>query len=182
MTNMVDIHYIDKNSDKVVNEEDEVMIGKSNPDFTGALHLTFKYKDFSLFIMGEGATGHDIIYNNNYYWVDGNKKYSAEVWNRWTPETAATATYPRLSSTQNDNNNRTSDFWMRKADYFSLSRVQLNYNFPNTLLRRTFIRDLSLYLRGSNLLMAAQDVKKRQLNIGSEPQFRYYALGLKVSF
>ncbi|BCI62066.1 SusC/RagA family TonB-linked outer membrane protein [Coprobacter secundus] len=177
-----DIHYIDQNSDKVVDEEDEVMIGKSNPDFTGALHLTFKYKDFSLFIMGEGATGHDIIYNNNYYWVDGNKKYSAEVWNRWTPETAATATYPRLSSTQNDNNNRTSDFWMRKADYFSLSRVQLNYNFPNTLLRRTFIRDLSLYLRGSNLLMAAQDVKKRQLNIGSEPQFRYYALGLKVSF
>lgn len=177
-----DIHYVDQNSDKVVNEEDEVMIGKSNPDFTGALHLTLKYKDFSLFIMGEGATGHNIVYNNNYYWVDGNKKYSAEVWNRWTPETASTATYPRLSSTQNDNNNRTSDFWMRKADYFSLSRVQLNYNFPNSLLKRTFIRDLSLYLRGSNLLMAAQDVKKRQLNIGSEPQFRYYALGLKVSF
>lgn len=177
-----DIRYVDQNADQVVNEEDEVMIGKWNPDFTGALHLTFKYKNFSLFILGESATGYNVIYNNNYYWVDGNKKYSEEVWNRWTPETAATATYPRLSSLQNDNNNRTSDFWMRKADYFSLSRVQLNYNFPNSLLKRTFIRDLSLYLRGSNLLMAAQDVKKRQLNIGSEPQFRYYALGLKVSF
>lgn len=177
-----DIRYTDQNGDKQVDEEDEIRIGKWNPKFTGAIHVTLSYRDFSLFILGEAATGHQVVYNNDYYWIDGNKKYSEEVWNRWTEQTAATATYPRLSSVQNDNNNRTSTFWMRKADYFSLSRVQLNYKLPYKLLKSTFIRELGFYLRGSNLLMAAQDVSKRQLNIGSEPQFRYYALGLKISF
>jgi len=177
-----DIQYVDQNGDDQIDEEDELMIGKANPTFTGAMHFTLSYKDLSLFVLGEAATGNNVIYNNNYYWVDGDKKYSEEVWNRWTEETAATATYPRLSSVQNDNNNRTSTFWMRKADYFSLSRVQLNYNFPNKLLKSTFIRDLSFNLRGSNLLMLAQDVSMRQLNIGSEAQFRYYAIGVKVSF
>ena len=51
-----------------------------------------------LFILGEGRSGSENFMEGNYYWVDGNDRYSGIVRGAWTPETKATATYPRLSS------------------------------------------------------------------------------------
>lgn len=40
------------------------------------------------------------------------------------PETAATATYPRLTTESGTNNLIPSDFWMYKTDAFRLAKVQ----------------------------------------------------------
>jgi len=45
-----------------------------------------------------GNIGGKGIKNNSYMWVYGDRKYSDVVRNRWTPETANTATYPRLTT------------------------------------------------------------------------------------
>ena len=59
--------------------------------------------------------------NNSYYWVDGDDKYSAIVRNRWTEETAATATYPRLSAKSSSNNFLSSDYWLYNSYRFDLA-------------------------------------------------------------
>lgn len=44
------------------------------------------------------------------------------------------------------------------------------------------IKGLQAYLRGSNLLMIAKDKKILELNVGSAPQNRVFALGLVATF
>lgn len=59
--------------------------------------------------------------NSNYYWVYGDRKYSEIVRGRWTPETAETATYPRLTTQNNTHNFRDSDFGcIRQTDLIYL--------------------------------------------------------------
>ena len=118
--------------------------------------------------------------SGSYFWVDGTTKYSNVVLNRWTDATASTATYPRLTAQTSANNFRTSDFWLRNGDCLSISNVQLNYSFSNKLLKATFIKDASIYLKGDNLLFLAQDAELRQTS--TNVQTRNFSIGLKMSF
>ena len=114
--------------------------------------------------------------------MSGDSKYSEITRNRWTPETAATATYPRLTTTNGANNLRTSDFWIYKNDRFNLSQVQLTYAMPQNVLRGTFIKGLSFFANANNLLMIAKERKVLEMNVGSAPQTRFYQLGFKGTF
>ncbi|MBC7650443.1 MAG: SusC/RagA family TonB-linked outer membrane protein [Deinococcales bacterium] len=177
-----DIKYKDQNGDGVIDSRDEVMIGRYSAPLNYGVNLTVGYKNFNLFILATGANGGNGILNNNYYWVSGDNKYSKVVINRWTEATKGTATYPRLSSQQNNNNFRTSDFWLYKTDMLNLSKVQLTYNFSQKLLRKTFVNDLLLYVSGSNLLTVSKNSDIMELNVANTPQFRNYTLGIRAKF
>ncbi|HMR83731.1 MAG TPA: hypothetical protein PKE30_11385, partial [Niabella sp.] len=140
------------------------------------------YKGLSLFALATARQGGYAYYNNNYFWMQGEDKYSAEVLNSWTEETRSTATYPRLTYGNNTNNYRNSTFWLYKNDFFRLERVQLNYDIPARVSRMLFSQHIGVFLRGENLLMLAKDAKKRQLVIGGEPDYRNFLFGLKVNF
>jgi TonB-linked SusC/RagA family outer membrane protein len=173
-----DIRYKDVNGDGVINTDDEVQIGNAHARFQYGLNLRLGFGRFELFLAGDAQTGGEVFYNNSYYWVYGNEKYSSVVLNRWTPATAATATYPRLTTTSGSNNFRNSTYWLYSANYFSLDRAQLTWHVPAKL----FWKGLEVYVRGNNLFMIAPARKQRQLNIGSAPQMSSYAIGLTGSF
>jgi TonB-linked SusC/RagA family outer membrane protein len=177
-----DIKYKDQNGDGVVNQNDEIQIGNSQPRFSYGLHATLRYKNFSLFAIGNGASGFDRFLSGPYFWVQGNDKYSDEVLNRWTPATASTATYPRLSSGNSSNNFRNSTYWMYNANQFTLSRVQLSYDLPASIFKRWAIKNIGFYVRGMNLATLGENAEKQQLRIGFEPNYRSYAIGARVSF
>ena len=120
--------------------------------------------------------------NNSYYWVYGDRKYSEVVRDRWTEETKETATYPRLTTQSGANNFRSSDFWMYKNDRFSISKAQLTYDLPKSLLQGSFVSDISAYVSGSNLLTISEVSDMLEMNVGSAPQTRFYNIGLKVTF
>ena len=177
-----DIKYVDQNGDNVIDNRDEVMIGRFIAPFTYGLNLNVGFKNFNLFVLGTGNRGGNGINNNSYHWVSGDAKYSDVVLNRWTPETKATATYPRLSSQQNNNNFRTSDFWLFKNDRFNLSKVQLSYNFPGRILGRTFAKDCIIYLAGSNLITFSKNRQILDLAVANTPLFRNYNVGIRAKF
>jgi TonB-linked SusC/RagA family outer membrane protein len=177
-----DIKYVDQNGDNVIDSRDEVMIGRYIAPFTYGINFTIGYKNLSLFVLGTGNNGGNGLTNNNYYWVSGDLKYSDVVQNRWTESTKTTATYPRLSSQQNNNNFRNSDFWTYKTDRFNLSKVQLTYNFSNTVLRRTFVKDLLIYVAGANLYTFSKNRKILELAVANTPQFRNYNIGIRAKF
>ncbi len=180
-----DIKYRDVNNDGVIDDKDQVDLGHNGwavPPFTYGLHYTLKYKNFTLFAMGTGIQGAIGFKNSGYYWIRGNNKYSEVVWDRWTEETKDIASFPRLTTGNGDNNYRNSTFWMYKTNRFDLSRVQLTYDFSEQSLANTFIKGLSIYVSGSNLLTVSKERKHMEMNIGGAPQTRFINLGVNANF
>lgn len=181
-----DIRYIDQNGDKIIDQKDEVYLGRGGwfgAPFTAGLNLTAKYKNFTVFVLGTGRFGASAIKSNNYFWVNGADKYSAVVRDRWTTQTASTATFPRLTTLNGDNNFRASDFWLYSTDRFDLSKVQISYSFPEKMFANNKIfKELGLYVSGFNLLTVAEEKEILEMNLGGAPQTRLYNLGVKARF
>lgn len=180
-----DLKYKDQNGDGVIDSKDQVNLGKGGwygSPLTLGVNLTLKYKDFTLFLLGVGGFGGHAVKNSDYYWISGEEKYSSVVRDRWTPATAETATYPRLTTESGVNNFQTSDFWMYSTSRFDLAKVQLTYDLPKSVLGDIFIKGVQAYVSGNNLLTIAGERELLELNVGSAPQTRFYNLGVKVSF
>lgn len=177
-----DIKYKDQNGDGVVDTNDEVYLRRYQTPFSGGAQLKISYKNFTLYALGEGRSGALNFLEGNYYWVDGNKKYSEVVLNAWTPSTATTATYPRLSSQTNSNNFRRSSYWLYNNDYFQIRKVQLSYDMPDKVAKTLLMKNLNIFVDASNIMQFAKNLKVRDLNPGGEPYYRTYSLGLKANF
>jgi TonB-linked SusC/RagA family outer membrane protein len=177
-----DIKYKDQNNDGVIDERDEVMIGRWGNPFTCGLHFTAQWKDLTLFVSGTGYFGGTAIKDDAYYWVYGDRKYSTAVRDSWTEETKNTATYPRLTTLSGDNNFRSSDFWTYSTNQINISSVQLTYSLPDRIFKSSPIKGLNVYVNGANLLMISKNRDIMELNVGTNPQIRFYNLGVKAKF
>jgi TonB-linked SusC/RagA family outer membrane protein len=177
-----DIKYVDQNGDKIIDSNDEIQIGRSQVPYSYGLNLKIAYKNLTLFARCTGRIGADGMLSNNYYWVDGSDVYSEYIMNRWTPATATTATFPRLTSLANSNDFRSSTFWLYNADSFTLDALQLTYKLPDAASKMVGMKNLSFFINGYNLFMIAKEKDIMELNIGSETQYRSYSLGVKTMF
>jgi TonB-linked SusC/RagA family outer membrane protein len=181
-----DIKYKDLNGDNIIDNDDRKAIGQSSSPWTYALNLNLNYKRFNLFVLAvgqSGASGNKLNSSfNEYYSVDGADKYSEVVLGRWTPETANTATFPRLSSQTNQNNFRQSTFWLFDTSYFNINRAQLTYEFEDAFCKDLGMDHFSLNLSGTNLFEIGKNRDVRQLRIGTTPLARTFTLGIRVSF
>jgi len=178
-----DIKYKDQNNDGVIDSNDEVFLGSWNSKTVLGLNLTLKWKSFTLFAMGTGYFGGNGLKNNSYYWSGrSDRKYSEVVRDRWTEDNKLTATYPRLTTSNGDNNFRNSDFWLYKTDRFNLSTVQLTYDMPARFFKTGVVKALSLYVGGYDLLTIAKERDYMEMAIGSAPYTRFYNLGVKATF
>jgi TonB-linked SusC/RagA family outer membrane protein len=185
-----DIKYQDVNKDGVIDAKDQVNLGRGGAGaapFSYGVNLTVKWKRFTMFVLASGINGAVGYKNNSSYWVAGNTKYSDVVLGRWTEATKATATYPRLTTTNGVNNFQNSTFWMYNVSRFNLSRVQFTYNFDDKMFKKSFVHGLSVYVQGDDLLVISKDRKYMETNVGTPPvgtppQTRFFNLGIKGSF
>jgi len=196
-----DLKYEDVNDDGIINNLDMVVLGKSgsvvgldkngNPDgshlgnigapLTLGMNLTLKYKNFTLFVLGNGQFGAKAFKNNSYYYMDYETKYSVNARGRWTPETADVATHPRLTVESHANNAAASTFWLYSTDRFNLRKVQLTYDFPEEMFYGKWVKSLSVYVNGNDLLTISKERKLMETSVGYAPQTRFYNLGVKVT-
>ena len=181
-----DLKYEDVNGDGSINDKDQVVIGKwgtYGSPFTMGVNLTLKYDKFTLFVVGNGQFGANGMKNNgnSYYYMSGDAKYSVNARGRWTPETADIATHPRLTTDPNQNNAAPSTFWIYSTNRFNLRKVQLTYDFPQEMFKGKWVKELSVYINGNDLLTIAKERKLLETSIGSAPQTRFYNLGVKVT-
>ena len=182
-----DLKYEDVNGDGRLDSKDQVDLGKSGTygsPLTLGINLTLKYKNFTLFMLGNGQFGAYGMKNNGgtgYYYMQGDSKYSVNALGRWTPETAATATHPRLTTLSSANNAAASTFWMYSTDRFNIRKVQLTYDFPKEMFDGKVVKALSIYLNGNDLLTISKNRKIMETSVGYAPQTRFYNLGVKVT-
>ena len=177
-----DLRYKDQNNDGQIDDHDQVFLGRHDTPFRLGINLTLKWKDFTFFAMANGFFGGKGMKNSSYYWLSADSKYSEIARYTWTPETAATAIYPRLTTTDGANNNRNSDFWMYDADRITLGQVQITYDLPEQIFSNSFVKGLSVFAAGYNLLTFAKEREHLEMNVGSAPQTRFFNLGLKATF
>lgn len=179
-----DLKYEDVNKDGIIDKYDMVDLGKDGEygaPLTLGVNLTLKYKNFTLFMLSNGQFGAYGLKNNSYYYMSGDSKYSVNVLGRWTPETADVATHPRLTTLSSAHNGSASTFWLYSTDRFNIRKVQLTYDFPQEMLKGKYVKALSIYLNGNDLLTISKERKLMETNVGYAPQTRFYNLGVKVT-
>ncbi len=177
-----DIKYKDQNGDGIIDNNDEVYLRRWQAPLSAGVRLKVSFKDLTLFVLGEGRSGADNFFEGNYYWVDGNDKYSEVVLGSWTPETKGSATYPRLSSQSNSNNFRRSSYWLYSNDFFQFRKIQLTYQFPDPVLQSLGMKGISIFLAADNVAQIAKNREARDLNIGGQPRYRTFTLGIQTNF
>ena len=178
-----DLRYEDVNGDGKITNKDRVDLGTwgtYGAPLSLGINLTLKYKNWTLFMLGNGNFGAEGMMNGSYYFMSGDAKYSVNARNRWTPETANTATHPRLT-TQATANGEASTYWLYSTDRFNLRKVQLTYDFPKEWFDGKIVKALSIYVNGNDLLTFSKYRKMMETSVGYAPQTRFYNLGVKVT-
>ena len=179
-----DLKYEDVNGDNIIDNKDQVDLGKwgtYGAPLTLGVNLTLKYKNFTLFVLGNGQFGAYGMKNGSYYYMSGDAKYSVNARGRWTAATADVATHPRLTTLGSANNAANSTFWLYSTDRFNLRKVQLTYDFPKDMFTGKWVKALSVYVNGNDLLTISKNRQIMETNVGYAPQTRFYNLGVKVT-
>src|SRR5690606_40696333 len=71
--------------------------------------------------------------------------------NRWTP-TNMDAKYPRVSTMDNPNNNRTSTHFLQDASYIRLKSAEVAYNITLGRLKKYGIENIRVFVNGADLI------------------------------
>lgn len=184
-----DIKYKDLNGDNIIDGRDTRPIGGSDiPNIVFGLNIDMKYKDFDLAIQMSGVADRWLympdIYMNNFSGDQSNAtRYAFDA---WTPETASTAKYPRLSVNDNNNNRQYSDFWFINGSFLRLKALEIGYSIPSRLINKIGIAKTRVYVNGYNLLCFSKnedfDIEYPNAARWAYPQKRIYTLGLNVTF
>ena len=189
-----DLKYEDVNGDGTINTLDQVELGKSGlygAPWTIGVNLTLKYKNWTLFVVGNGQFGAYAMANGSYYYMSGNTKYSVNVRDHLqytynangviTGFVNSNASHPRLSAANTPANGVASTYWMYSTDRFNLRKIQLTYDFPKEMFEGKWVKALSVYVNGNDLLTFSKNRKIMETAVGYAPQTRFYNLGVKVT-
>lgn len=194
-----DVKWVDQNGDGVIDGLDRKVIGRTTPDFVGGITTNLQYKNFSLFVKTDFATGHLVwnhIRNKGYGQTQGNLAQPAEVLDSWTP-TNTNTDWPRFvfvngaknvwrgnessGSLQNFGNAK---FW-EKGDYLALREITLSYNVPTEHFNEV-IKRLNIYITGTNLhyfkSMSGDTPEVGGVQYGQFPVPKTFTIGLNVTF
>ncbi|MDO6429945.1 TonB-dependent receptor [Flavitalea sp. BT771] len=159
-----DLKYRDINGDGFIDQNDLTTIGKPNlPNTTIGLPIKVGYKGFDASVLFQGAFGYSLgLVGSGIEPFKGQFQHIHEL--RWTPATANSAEFPRLTSnptTINSPGAYYSDFWLINAHYIRLKTVELSYILPHKWLPLK-INNGRIYLSAYNLLTWSNVGKKYQ--------------------
>ncbi|MDB5126482.1 TonB-dependent receptor [Mucilaginibacter sp.] len=148
-----DLRYQDLNGDGVINVFDKRAIGNPNlPNTTLGLSLQGVYKGFSISVLLQGSFNYSFAVVGT-----GIEPFQSQFQpihqERWTPETVATANFPRLGLNPTSVNSPTayfSDYWLVNAYYIRLKTIDIGYQLPNKLLPFK-ISNARVYMSAYNL-------------------------------
>jgi len=181
-----DIKYMDRNEDGLINAQDGGYIGETlRPKSMLGFTLGYSFKSIDLNVLFQGALG-------GYNWLTGTSAWAFSrnstiladyLDNHWTPENLD-ATYPRISSADNVNNNQNSTFWLRSSDYLRLKNAEIGYTLPKALLTSLGLKGVRIFATGINLYTWDKfKIYDPEIpdGFGSYPQQKVVNFGLNVT-
>tara|TARA_R110002050_G_scaffold173352_1_gene305511 strand:+ start:24743 stop:28168 length:3426 start_codon:yes stop_codon:yes gene_type:complete len=191
-----DIRYKDLNNDGKIDAYDQRRIGDGDvPFFTYGFGISSKYKGFDLSLFFQGQSQADIMLSGTgimpFNGDGGRGNLFSVATDRWTVENNDTnAMYPRLSygssGVGQNNNTQPSSWWIRDIDFLRLKTAELGYTLPGTISDKVKVKNIRLYLRGTNLFTISKfdlwDPELLTSNGGAYPNISVGSLGMSVQF
>ena len=173
-----------------------VVLGKSNPDWTGGFTNTFSYKGIDLSVFFNFVTGNKVYNAAGVYQSDGFyngfDNQTTDVLKAWQKPGDVT-NVPRIgyfyaSGYQN------SSRWLYDGSYLRLRNLTLGYSLPKSVVQKFNISSFRFYVSGVNLLTVTKypgdpEVNTQTIgNIGGGqdfytiPQAKTITAGISVRF
>ncbi|MDR6562133.1 MULTISPECIES: SusC/RagA family TonB-linked outer membrane protein [unclassified Arcicella] len=177
-----DIGGPDGKPDGIIDGNDRIPIGNPGiPNFTAGLHTGLSYKSFDIDLVFQGVTGTtSYLGGNTFQAFQSNGQVAPIALNRWTPETAATADYPRLSSKDNLNNYQFSTFWQRDGSFVKLRSAEIGYTLPANLSHKVGLTKTRFFVNGTNLFSLDKIEYGDPESLTGYPVTRTLTLGFKI--
>ncbi len=158
-----DLKLKDMNGDGTINIYDQQPIGNSKPLIYYGVTAGFSFKGFDASVLLQGVQNRAYLLGGDYsFGADGKSQAFEYIVGRWTPETASTATYPRLTSGFNNNNDystfygaNANSFWVHSGNYFRIKNVDVGYTFPIKWTTSFKISAIRVFANGLNLFTHA---------------------------
>ncbi|UCJ04732.1 SusC/RagA family TonB-linked outer membrane protein [Chitinophaga pendula] len=179
-----DIKYVDQNGDGIIDLRDETAIGSTKPLIYYGATIGLTWKGIDLSMVWQGVKNRDIVLNGSNTWEfqNGGRGQAMEHHlDRWTPATAATASYPRLAVGANPNNQRLSSFWVKDGSYLRLKNLELGYTLPAHWIKFARLQTVRAFANGYNLLtFTGLDRVDPESYQGGYPNQRVFNIGVNV--
>ncbi|MCQ2185014.1 MAG: SusC/RagA family TonB-linked outer membrane protein [Bacteroidales bacterium] len=181
-----DLKYRDQNADGVIDNQDRVkMFGSTTPLLNFGFGLNLGYKGFKFYADFQGVTGVTVSLLDSplYKPLVGDGNISTTFLSReipWTPETAAQATMPRLTTLENSNNYRANSLWYRDGSFIKLRNLGVSYTISRKYLKAC---DMTVSFTGTNLFSCDNIKFADPEQLGAYyPSTRVFWAGIKFNF
>lgn len=189
-----DIKYKDINGDGVISDSDKVAIGATKkPNFTYGFGMSAKWRGLDVNVLFQGV-------GKSTYFIDGSTVFmfsGGDGWgnvlkemaesNRWIlgENEDPNAEYPRLTYGHNDNNNRSSTFWLKDGAYLRLKTLDIGYSLPRAFVNKAHMNSVRIFFIGTNLLTFSKfklwDPEMGSSNGKTYPLSKTLSLGIAVN-
>jgi len=155
--------WLDKNGKqtKTFSLNHRVYAGSVVPDYIGGFNTSLSYKNFDLSSLFSFVIGGNIYENSGKYQFLGvskkNWNFRNDFLDRWT-KPGDVAKYPKLVYDATDypgvpsEDQFNSTMFLRDASYLRLRELTLSYRIPKSTIAGTFMKDLRVFITGTNLL------------------------------
>lgn len=151
-----DLKYKDQNNDGKIDDNDKkALVNPFRPKAELGFDLAVRYKGFELSGFLQAQLSRSVYLGDNaavfFPLQSGSSRISTFAANSWTPETAETADFPRLTTVANSNNYRQSTFWYRNGDFLRVRTLEFSYSLPRSILSNINVDKVKFFVRGLNL-------------------------------
>ena len=162
---------------------DRTWIGTTLPALEYGLRVDMNYKKFDLSLFGSGVAGREgfdvyTLFNNL---MKSRENVGPGVFNGWTPQNTNT-NVPALTLKDNNQEGRTSDYFIVNTSYFKMRNIQLGYNVePKAVFSRLRIFGMAENVfRFKNKSYLSPDPERIDLDPVPIPQT--FTIGINASF
>ena len=181
--------------DGVITDADNVVIGNAQPDFIFGFDNTLTWKNFTLNFFFNGVVGGKVANMIKQYTELGairnggghhSKDYAENYWTESNTDTR----YPRPGG-----GGGFSSYYLEDATFVRLQSASITYSLPVQKFGWQGIRNASVYVRGSNLLLftnysgfdpegqfTGQSEANQNIDLGNYPRPTTVEIGVKLGF
>lgn len=149
-----DARYQDVNYDGIIDLDDVMYLGSSNPDFAGGFGVNVKYGQLSLNAQFLYRIGYQIVNRAalNSESMSNKNNQSVATMRRWRKSGDDFSGMLPRAYYQHPANNLGSDRYVENGNFLKLNNVALNYSFKPTSLKRYGLKSMKMGLQARKLL------------------------------
>jgi hypothetical protein len=186
----------DVNKDGQITVADRQLIGNAMPDFFGGLNNSFSYRGWDASALFTFQYGNEVFNMNEFFDMAGGTRPERVLFmnsaKRWQQPGDITDV-PRFTTVGNNYRLEQNSRYLEDGSFIRLKQLSIGYTIPEKTLSKLNIKNLRLYVSGTNLLLftkysgldpesnVANSQNVQGLDFGTPPQPSTYQFGINLT-